>query len=116
MAPRPDSATLNVQPRLRRIVYEGLAKAPEGRSVKDLLEDLGIPEPDLRASLRKLDAAGLAKRIRGTWRAVPLETGDPETPETETPGETDTASETQTPSDTESASENESASGSPLAS
>jgi predicted ArsR family transcriptional regulator len=72
MAPQGDSAMLNVQPRQRRNVYEGLAKAPEGRSVKDLLSDLDIPEPELRESLRKLDDAGLAQRIKGTWRAVDI--------------------------------------------
>jgi predicted ArsR family transcriptional regulator len=72
MAPQGDSATLNVQPRQRRNVYEGLAKAPGGRSVKDLLNELDIPEPELRESLRKLDDAGLAQRIKGTWRAVDI--------------------------------------------
>jgi predicted ArsR family transcriptional regulator len=74
MAPRADSAALNVQPRQRRVVYEGLSKAPGGRSVKDLLGDFDIPEPDLRETLRKLDEAGLAQRVKGTWRAVSLET------------------------------------------
>jgi hypothetical protein len=73
MAPRPDAAALNVQPRQRRIVYEDLAKVPAGRSVKDLLGEVDIPERDLRETLRKLDAAGLAQRIKGVWRAVPLE-------------------------------------------
>ena len=73
MAPRPDSATLNVQPRQRRRVYESLAAMPEGRSVKDLLLDFDGPESDLRETLRKLDSAGLAQRVKGTWRAVPLE-------------------------------------------
>jgi hypothetical protein len=54
-------------------VYEGLAKDPDGRSVKDLLGDFDIAEPDLRETLRKLDAAGLAQRIKGNWMAVPLE-------------------------------------------
>jgi hypothetical protein len=76
MAPRADSAALNVQPRQRRTVYEGLAKAPDGRSVKDLLGDFSIPEPDLRETLRKLDDAGLAQRVKGVWRAVPLEPAD----------------------------------------
>lgn len=75
MAPL-DSAALNVQPQQRRQVYEGLAKAPAGRSVKDLLGDLDMRESDLRESLRKLDSAGLAQRIKGTWRAVPLEATD----------------------------------------
>jgi hypothetical protein len=74
MAPRADSTALNVQPRQRRTVYEGLAKAPEGRSVKDLLGDFDIPERDLRETLRKLDQAGLAQRVKGVWKAVPLET------------------------------------------
>jgi hypothetical protein len=76
MAPRPDSAALNVQPRLRRHVYAGLAEVPAGRSVKDLLQDFDMQESDLRETLRKLDSAGLATRIKGTWRAVPLE-GEP---------------------------------------
>jgi hypothetical protein len=73
MAPLADSATLNVQPRQRRVVYEGLAKLPAGRSVKDLLGDFEIPESELRETLRKLDEAGLARRMGGTWSAVPLE-------------------------------------------
>jgi len=76
MAPTPDSATLNVQPRQRRVVYEGLAKLPTGRSVKDLLGDFEIPESELRETLRKLDEAGLARRMRGTWSAVPLENAE----------------------------------------
>ena len=76
MAPRPDSAALNVQPRQRRQVYEGLAKVPAGRSVKELLRDFDMQESDLREALRKLDNAGLAQRIKGTWRAVPLEADD----------------------------------------
>jgi hypothetical protein len=72
MAPRADSAALNVQPRRRRTVYEGLAKEPAGRSVKELLDDFDMPEPDLRETLRKLDAAGLAHRVKGNWTAVPL--------------------------------------------
>jgi hypothetical protein len=59
-------------------VYEGLAREPEGRSVKDLLRDFDMPEPDLRETLRKLDAAGLAQRVKGTWTAVPLESADGE--------------------------------------
>ncbi len=77
MAPLADSATLNVQPRQRRVVYEGLANLPAGRSVKDLLSDFEIPEIELRESLRKLDEAGLAKRTKGTWSAVALETANP---------------------------------------
>ena len=72
-----DSATLNVQPRQRRVVYTRLAETPEGRSVKHLLGELDIPEPELRETLRKLDAAGLAKRVKGTWVAVPLEGAEP---------------------------------------
>jgi hypothetical protein len=76
MASRPDSAALNVQPRQRRLVYEGLVQVPAGRSVKELLRDFDIQESDLRETLRKLDNAGLAQRIKGTWRAVPLEAAD----------------------------------------
>ena len=47
-----------------------------GFSVKDLLRDGDIPEDDLRETLRKLDKAGLAQRIKGTWRAVPLQDAD----------------------------------------
>lgn len=79
MLPRADSATLNVQPRQRREVYEGLAKMPAGRSVRELLGDLEITESDLRESLRKLDKAGLVRRTKATWCAIPLElpNGDP---------------------------------------
>ena len=75
MAPRTDAATLNVQPRQRRIVYAALAASPDGHSVKELLEldDLDVPEVELRETLRKLDAAGLAKRIKGSWTAIPLD-------------------------------------------
>jgi DNA-binding transcriptional ArsR family regulator len=73
MADHPDASTLNVQPRQRRMVYEALAKEPAGRSVKDLLSDGDIPESELRETLRKLDSAGLAERIKGTWRAIPLQ-------------------------------------------
>jgi hypothetical protein len=75
----PNAADLNVQPRQRRVVYEGLAKLPAGRSVRDLRADLGMPESELRETLRKLDQAGLARRTRGTWCAVPLETDQPPT-------------------------------------
>jgi len=78
MAEHADSSTLNVQPRQRRMVYEELAKEPSGRSVKDLLRDGDIPESDLRESLRKLDSAGLARRVKGTWMAIPLQDADPE--------------------------------------
>ena len=77
MASQVDSSTLNVQPRQRRMVYEDLAKAPEGLSVKDLLRDCDIPEDQLRDTLRKLDSAGLAQRVKGTWRAVPLHGAEP---------------------------------------
>jgi hypothetical protein len=72
----PDSATLNVQPRQRRAVYESLAMVPTGSSVKDLLGRLDIPETELRETLRKLDAAGLARRLKGVWVAVPLDGAD----------------------------------------
>lgn len=73
MPPQADAATLNVQPRQRREVYEGLAKLPAGRSVKDMLGDFEMPEAELRETLRKLDQAGLVRRTKGTWCAVPLE-------------------------------------------
>ena len=72
-----DAATLNRQPRQRRNVYMWLARETEGRSVKHLLDDLDIPETELRETLRKLDAAGLARRNKGTWMAVPLEDSVP---------------------------------------
>jgi DNA-binding transcriptional ArsR family regulator len=71
--PRADAAKLNVQPRQRRDVYERLAELSEGRSVKDLLGDLEMPESELRETLRKLDQAGLVHRTKGLWWAVPLE-------------------------------------------
>jgi hypothetical protein len=80
MAPQADAATLNRQPRQRRRVYMWLAEAPAGRSVKHLLGELEIAEPELRETLRKLDAAGLARRVKGTWMAVPLEGADPQIP------------------------------------
>ena len=80
MPQTPDAAVLNVQPLQRRRVYTWLAEAPAGRSVKHLLGELDIAEPDLRETLRKLDAAGLARRIKGTWVAVPLEGAEPEIP------------------------------------
>ena len=76
----PDAATLNLQPRQRRRVYLWLAEAPAARSVKHLLGELDIAEPELRETLRKLDAAGLARRVKGTWMAVPLEGADPKIP------------------------------------
>jgi len=79
MPPRADAAMLNVQPRQRRTVYHRLAESPSGRSVRHLLDELDIPEPELRETLRKLDAAGLARRgTKGVWTAVPLEGADPE--------------------------------------
>jgi hypothetical protein len=83
MPPRADSATLNVQPRQRRDVYEGLAAAPDGSSVKDLLGRFDIPETELRETLRRLEAAGLARRLKGTWRAVSLEGVEPQPAEPE---------------------------------
>jgi hypothetical protein len=77
MAEYADSSTLNIQPRQRRMVYEVLAKQPSGSSVKDLLRTGDILESDLRETLRKLDRAGLAERIKGTWRAIPLQGADP---------------------------------------
>ena len=87
----PNAADLNVQPRQRRAVYEDLlATLPAGRSVRDLLGgDLGIPESELRETLRKLDQAGLARRTRGTWCAVPLATEEP-SPVTQPNGGPDT--------------------------
>jgi predicted ArsR family transcriptional regulator len=81
MATRADAATLNVQPRQRRTVYMRLAEDPAGLSVKDLLVELDIAEPELRETLRKLDAAGLATRTKGKWMAVPLEGADADIPE-----------------------------------
>jgi predicted ArsR family transcriptional regulator len=78
MAARTTSAALNMQPRQRREVYHALGKVPEGRSVKDLLSDVDMPEHDVRESLRKLDAAGLAHRSRSMWRAVSSDGADPE--------------------------------------
>ena len=80
MPPRPDAARLNLQPRQRRRVYMWLAEAPAGRSVKHLLGELDIDELELRETLRKLDAAGLARRVKGAWMAVPLEGAEPEIP------------------------------------
>ena len=77
---RADAATLNIQPRQRRSVYMWLAEESEGRSVKHLLGERDIDEPELRETLRKLDAAGLARRVKGTWMAVPLEDSDPKIP------------------------------------
>ena len=77
---RADAATLNIQPRQRRSVYMWLAEESEGRSVKHLLDERDINELELRETLRKLDAAGLARRVKGTWMAVPLEDSDPKIP------------------------------------
>jgi hypothetical protein len=82
MATRATSAALNVQPRQRREVYHALRSAAAGRSVKDLLTDVAVPERDLRESLRKLDDAGLAQRKGGTWTALSDDAGaQPATPE-----------------------------------
>ena len=80
MLPGPDAAMLNVQPRQRRSVYEWLAAATAGRSVKHLLGEHDIAESELRETLRKLDAAGLARRIKGAWTAIPLEGAEPKIP------------------------------------
>ena len=72
----PHAGDLNVQPRQRRVVYEGLAKLHAGGSVRDLLGDFAIPESELRETLRKLDRAGLVRRTRGIWCAVPLDTAE----------------------------------------
>jgi predicted ArsR family transcriptional regulator len=77
MAPRTNSAALNIQPRQRRDVYHALGKVPAGRSVTDLLADVDMPEHDLRESLRKLDAAGLVQRNNAMWRAMSSDGGDP---------------------------------------
>ena len=72
MHPPADSATLYVQPRQRRSVYERLATLPAGSSVKELLDDFEMPESELRETLRKLDQAGLARRGRGVWQAIAI--------------------------------------------
>jgi DNA-binding MarR family transcriptional regulator len=71
MVTRVDASTLDRQPKLRRIVYEHLANGADGRSVKELLEESEVPEAELRETLRKLEAAGLAQRSRSVWTAVP---------------------------------------------
>jgi DNA-binding transcriptional ArsR family regulator len=76
MPPVADSAKLNVQPRQRRSVYEALAKTPDGLSVKELLADVEMSEPNLRESLRKLDAAGLVMRVGRLWTAVRIDGDD----------------------------------------
>jgi DNA-binding transcriptional ArsR family regulator len=68
---------LNVQPRQRRSVYEALAKTPDGLSVKELLADVEMSEPNLRESLRKLDAAGLVMRVGRLWTAVRIDGDEP---------------------------------------
>jgi predicted ArsR family transcriptional regulator len=92
MHPRVNSATLNVQPRQRRAVYEELTAAPVGSSVKDLLGRLDIPERELRETLQKLESAGLARRTRGMWQAIPLETA-----ESGSDGEPDSAADVRPP-------------------
>ena len=70
--PTPNAATLNVQPRQRRSMYEGagrLARGPLGQDPAGASSS--IPEPELRETLRKLEAAGLAKRVKGTWGGHP---------------------------------------------
>ena len=70
MAAEADSATLDRQPQQRRAVYDCLAKSEDGRSVKALLAEMDVPEADIRETLRKLEAAGLAQRIKAVWIAV----------------------------------------------
>jgi predicted ArsR family transcriptional regulator len=77
MPSHASSATLNVQPRQRRAVYQNLTAVPGGSSVNDLLGRLEIPESELRETLRKLETAGLVRRLRGKWQANPLETAGP---------------------------------------
>ena len=72
MPPQANAATLNVQPRQRRGVYEALASLETGMSVTALLGTIEMPEAELREALRKLDAAGLVRRTKGAWSAVPL--------------------------------------------
>lgn len=67
-----DASTLDRQPKPRRVVYARLASEADGCSVKQLLEDSGVPEAELRETLRKLEAAGLAQRSRAVWTAVPI--------------------------------------------
>jgi predicted ArsR family transcriptional regulator len=74
MVTRVDASTLDRQPRQRRTVYEHLANSEDGRSVKELLQVSEAPEADLRETLRKLEAAGLAERSRSVWTAVPIAT------------------------------------------
>jgi DNA-binding Lrp family transcriptional regulator len=72
MSTEIDASTLDRQPRARRHVYELLADDPEGRSMKELLREAGVPEPELRETMRKLEAAGLVRRSRAVWTAVPV--------------------------------------------
>ena len=72
MIATPNAATLNVQPRQRRDVYTFMAAEESGRSVKHLLTEIDIPEIELRETLRKLEAAGLARRTKAGWTAIPL--------------------------------------------
>ena len=44
--------------------------------MKDLLGEFDISERDLRETLRKLDDAGLAQRVKGVWKAISVETAD----------------------------------------
>ena len=73
METQVDTSTLDRQPRQRRTVYALLARDADGCSVKQLLEDSTVPEAELRETLRKLEAAGLAQRSRAVWMAVPVE-------------------------------------------
>ena len=74
MATEVDASTLNRQPQQRRTVYALLEGQPDGRSVKQLLGDSDVSETELRDTLRKLEAAGLVRRSRAVWTAVPLNT------------------------------------------
>ena len=73
----PSAATLNVQPRQRRDATK--ASPAAHRPVREgPVGVLDVPEPELRDALRKLDAAGLVQRIKGTWSAVPMDGDKPE--------------------------------------
>ena len=78
MSARAIHAALKAQPRQRKEVYHALGKVPAGRSVKDLLSEVSMPERDLRESLRKLDHSGLAHRHGTTWRVVSVESAEAE--------------------------------------
>jgi len=69
-----DASTLDRQPRQRRAVYQHLANGEDGLSVKELLQESDVPEAELRETLRKLQAAGLAQRSRAVWTAIPIST------------------------------------------